>query len=114
MAADIHPFGQNPFWGSLEGFIPAVDPADLRSVWEMQREVQARSLGQLTAISAEFCNVRNGSAVVAISRTGLPIFPEKHLGQAPQGDSADQGYDAEQIPPFSAEMHDAETVQQCD
>jgi len=37
MAEDIHPFGGNPFGKSLEGLIPAVDPADLRSVWEMQR-----------------------------------------------------------------------------
>ena len=43
MAADIHPFGENPFGEGPEGFIPAVDPADLRSVWEMQRGFQARA-----------------------------------------------------------------------
>lgn len=56
MAADTHPFGENPFGETPEGFIAAVDPADLRSVWEMQRESQARIPGQHTAISAEFYN----------------------------------------------------------
>src|SRR5215471_14273182 len=54
MSEDIHLFGENPFGKSLEGLIPAVDPVDLRSVWEMQREVQARRSGQHTAINAEF------------------------------------------------------------
>jgi hypothetical protein len=54
MAADIHPFGENPFGESPEGLIPAVDPSDVRSVWEMQREVQARAPGGNAAISAEF------------------------------------------------------------
>jgi hypothetical protein len=54
MAADIQPFGENPFGESPEGFIPAVDPADLRSVWELQREVQARAPGGHAAISVEF------------------------------------------------------------
>src|SRR5215467_1280391 len=54
MAADISPFVENPFGESLEGLIPSVDPADLRSVCEMQREVQARRPGQQTNISFEF------------------------------------------------------------
>jgi hypothetical protein len=54
MSADIHPFGENPFGESPEGLIPVVHPADLRSVWEMQREVQACRPGQHTSISAEF------------------------------------------------------------
>jgi hypothetical protein len=43
----------NPLGDIPEGPIPPVDPADLRSLWEMQREVQARTAGQHTAISAE-------------------------------------------------------------
>jgi len=35
----------NPL-GNLEGPIPPVDPADLRNVWQMQREVQARPPGE--------------------------------------------------------------------
>ena len=55
MAADIHPFGEDPFRESLKGLIAAVDPADIRSVWRMQREVQARAPGQhARAISVEF------------------------------------------------------------
>jgi hypothetical protein len=54
MAADIHPFGENPRGENPEGLIPAVDPADLRSVWEMQREVLARIPGQNTCIDVEF------------------------------------------------------------
>ncbi len=53
MAADIHPFGENPFGESQEGLIPAVDPTDLRSVWEMQRGFQARTPEQHGSISAE-------------------------------------------------------------
>jgi hypothetical protein len=48
MEVPFHPLGDNP-----EEPIPPVDPADLRSVWEMQREVQARTAAQHTAISAE-------------------------------------------------------------
>lgn len=48
MEVPFNPLGDNP-----EGPIPPVDPADLRSVWEMQREVQARTAGQHTTISAE-------------------------------------------------------------
>jgi hypothetical protein len=54
MKRDIHPFGENPCEQSPEGLIPAVDPADLRGVWKMQREVQARASGGHAAISAEF------------------------------------------------------------
>jgi len=55
MAADFHPFGENPFGESLEGPIPPVDPEDLRSVWKMQREVLARAPGQHgVIISADF------------------------------------------------------------
>jgi len=56
MAEAIHPFGENPFGESLEGLIPSVEPADLRSVWEMQHEVLARTPGQHTAIRAESYN----------------------------------------------------------
>ena len=44
----------------------------------------------------------------------MPIFSEKHLGQVPQGDGANQGYYAKQVPTVPAEMQDAETVRQCD
>ena len=40
MEIPFNPLGDNP-----EGPIPPVDPADLRSVWEMQRELQAHSPG---------------------------------------------------------------------
>jgi hypothetical protein len=56
---------------------------------------------------------RNHSASVAIVRAALPIFSQKHLGQVPQGDGADQGYYPEQVPTVPTEMQDAETVQQC-
>jgi len=44
------------FWGSENqdsGSVPPVDPADLRSVWTMQREVQASNPGQQIGISAD-------------------------------------------------------------
>jgi hypothetical protein len=43
------------FWGSAnEGSsVPPVDPADLRSVWTMQSEIQARNPGQQIGISAK-------------------------------------------------------------
>ena len=44
----------------------------------------------------------------------LRYFREKHLGQAPQADGADQSYQPEQVPAVPAETQDAETVRQCD
>jgi hypothetical protein len=44
------------FWGSGSpsgGSVPPVDPADLRSVWTMQSEIQARNPGQQIGIGAE-------------------------------------------------------------
>jgi hypothetical protein len=44
------------FWGSASpsnGSVPPVEPADLRSVWTMQSEVQALRPGEQIAISAE-------------------------------------------------------------
>ena len=35
---------------------------------------------------------KNDLAMVAISRTTLPIFPQEHLRQIPQGEGSDQGY----------------------
>ena len=40
MELPFNPLGDNP-----EGPVPPVDPADLRSVWKMQRKVLARSPG---------------------------------------------------------------------
>jgi hypothetical protein len=53
MAEDMHPLRENPFGESPEGLIPAVDPADLRSVWKMQREVQERAPGGHAAILSD-------------------------------------------------------------
>jgi hypothetical protein len=44
------------FWGSAApsgGSVPPIEPADLRSVWTMQREIQALHPGQQMMISAE-------------------------------------------------------------
>jgi hypothetical protein len=44
------------FWGSDSpsgGSVPPVDPADIRSVWTMQSEIQARNPGQQIGISAD-------------------------------------------------------------
>jgi hypothetical protein len=44
------------FWGSSNqdsGSVPPVEPADLRSVWEMQSGVQALHPGQQIMIGAE-------------------------------------------------------------
>jgi hypothetical protein len=44
------------FWGSANqdsGSVPPVDPADIRSVWTMQSEVQARNPGQQIGIAAD-------------------------------------------------------------
>lgn len=44
------------FWGSdtpSGGSVPPVDPADLRSVWKMQSDAQARNPGQQIGISAD-------------------------------------------------------------
>jgi hypothetical protein len=44
------------FWGGDNqdsGFVPPVDPADIRSVWTMQGEIQARNPGQQIGISAD-------------------------------------------------------------
>jgi hypothetical protein len=44
------------FWGSGSpsgGSVPPVDPADLRSVWTMQSEIQALHPGQQIAIPAD-------------------------------------------------------------
>jgi hypothetical protein len=44
------------FWGSTNqdsGSVPPVEPADLRSVWTMQREIQALNPGQQIGISAD-------------------------------------------------------------
>ena len=56
---------------------------------------------------------QNDSVTVAISPKTLPIFSKKHLGQTPQGDGADERYQAEQVPTVPAETQDAETVRQC-
>ena len=48
MEMPFNPLGDNP-----EGPIPPVDPADLRSVWEMLREVQARRPGEHIIIGDE-------------------------------------------------------------
>jgi hypothetical protein len=39
------------FW-TQEGDVSAVDPADLRSVWTMFRDVEARNPGQCTSVGA--------------------------------------------------------------
>lgn len=44
----------NELFGIPEGPIPPVDPADLRSVWQMQRELQARVPGQQIGIIADY------------------------------------------------------------
>ena len=44
----------NELFGIPEGPIPPVDPADLRSVWQMQREFQARVPGEQIGIGGEF------------------------------------------------------------
>jgi len=44
----------NELFGIPEGPIPPVDPADLRSVWQMQREFQARVPGERIGIGGEF------------------------------------------------------------
>src|ERR1700730_4890286 len=44
------------FWGSTAssgGSVPRVEPADLRSMWTMQREIQALHPGQQIAIPAD-------------------------------------------------------------
>jgi hypothetical protein len=43
------------FWGTNQasGSVPLVDPADIRSVWTMQSEIQARDPGQQIGISAD-------------------------------------------------------------
>jgi hypothetical protein len=38
-----------------DGLVPAVDAADLRRVWSMQNDLQARHPGQLVAISMDAC-----------------------------------------------------------
>lgn len=48
METPVNPLGDNP-----EGPVAPVDPADLRSVWEMQREVKARRPGAHFIISDE-------------------------------------------------------------
>lgn len=52
MATNDQPL--NELFGIPEGPIPPVDPADLRSVWEMSRQFQARTSGQQIGIGAEF------------------------------------------------------------
>jgi len=47
-------------------------------------------------------------------RAALSISSQKHLRQAPEGEGADQGYQAEQVPTVPAEMQDAQTVRQRD
>jgi len=44
------------FWGTGDqhsGSVPPVEPADLRSVWTMQSEIQARNPGQQIGISTD-------------------------------------------------------------
>lgn len=55
---------------------------------------------------------KNDSMTVATFFTTLAIFSQKHLGQAPQGDGADQSYQPEQVPAVPTETQDAETVRQ--
>jgi hypothetical protein len=46
----------NDFWGGAApsgGSVPPVEPADLRSVWTMQSEIQARRPGEQIGIGAE-------------------------------------------------------------
>jgi len=50
--------------------------------------------------------------MIAVSGTTLPIFSQKHLGQVPESNGADQAYYSEQVPAVPAEMQDAETIQQ--
>jgi hypothetical protein len=55
---------------------------------------------------------RNHSGSVAIIRAALSISSQKHLRQAPEGEGADRGYQAEQVPTVAAEMQDAQAVRQ--
>jgi len=48
--------------------------------------------------------------MIAVSGTTLPIFSQKHLGQVPESNGADQAYYSEQVPAVPAEMQDAETI----
>jgi hypothetical protein len=48
--------GFDSFWGSTsssDGSVPPVEPADLRSVWTMQSEIQALNPGEQIGISAD-------------------------------------------------------------
>ena len=43
-----------PFWGPPGDRVPVVSPADIKIVWEIQRDVEQRNPGQQVAIGAEF------------------------------------------------------------
>jgi hypothetical protein len=51
MATNSNIFGESS--ESENDLIPAIDPADCKSVWEMQRELQARVLGQQIMIGVD-------------------------------------------------------------
>lgn len=56
-----------------DGLVPAVDPADLKSVWSMQNDSQARHPDQLVAISIDACKsaCKPGADVSAVCSRAL-------------------------------------------
>jgi hypothetical protein len=75
-------------WESQEGAVPAVSPDDLRSVWKLTRDAQARNPGECTSIGntvyQRVCSP--GADAVAVwyraSMLGmLQIIPESPLAQ---------------------------------
>jgi hypothetical protein len=55
MEVPLNPLGDNP-----EGPVAPVDPADLRSVWEMLGEVQARRPEHISSLATKYTRVRVG------------------------------------------------------
>ena len=66
------------------GLVPAVDPADLKSVWAMQNDFQARHPGQQGAISIDLykraCNP--GADVSAVFSRASMLGMLQHVAEA--------------------------------
>jgi hypothetical protein len=66
MATNFNPFDDSSW--PKDGLVPAVDPADLKSVWAIQNDFQARNPGQQGAISIDLFKraCKPGADVIAV------------------------------------------------
>ena len=84
VADELHP---PPMFGGKPGeSVPEVDPEDLKAVWKMNRDVQARHPGQQFAVGSRVCEhaCKPGAHIQAVGYRAAVLSMMIHLAQHPE------------------------------